>query len=80
MSGFINRAKREAQRGLIKEGKQKLDEVQAKRAGKRAADDLLKRLGTAYYAEQKGIGTPEATQEALQAVQDHVTEHGAFEV
>ncbi|MGP3982732.1 hypothetical protein [Streptomyces sp. KR80] len=71
MAGFLDRAKEQAQRGIA-QGKQKLDEVQAQRAG----HDLLRRLGAAYYAEQQGSGGSEATQQALSAVQDHVAAHG----
>lgn len=53
MAGFLDRAKEQAQRGLT-QGKQKLDEVQAQRAG----GDLLKKLGAAYYAERRGSGSP----------------------
>ncbi|MFH8732077.1 hypothetical protein [Streptomyces sp. NPDC017964] len=71
MTGFLDRAKEQAQRGLT-QGKQKLDEVQAQRAG----GDLLKKLGAAYYAERKGTGTPEATRSALGALENHIAEHG----
>ncbi|MCX3060181.1 hypothetical protein [Streptomyces beihaiensis] len=71
MAGFLDRAKEQAQRGLT-QGKQKLDEVQAQRAGA----DLLKQLGAAYYAEQRGSGGAEATQRALQAVEAHIAAHG----
>ncbi|MGW2342785.1 hypothetical protein [Streptomyces sp. NPDC001661] len=71
MAGFMDRAKEQAQRGLT-QGKQKLDEVQAQRAG----GDLLKRLGAAYYAERKGTGSPEATQQALQALESHIAANG----
>jgi len=71
MTGFLDRAKEQAQRGLT-QGKQKLDEVQAQRAG----GDLLKKLGAAYYAERKGTGTPEGTQAALGALESHIAEHG----
>lgn len=71
MAGFLDRAKEQAQRGLT-QGKQKLDEVQAQRAG----SDLLKRLGAAYYAERRGTGSPDATQQALQALESHIAEHG----
>jgi hypothetical protein len=71
MAGFLDRAKEQAQRGLT-QGKQKLDEVQAQRAG----SDLLKRLGAAYYAQQHGTGTPEATQQAMSAVESHAAAHG----
>ncbi|MCX4916949.1 MULTISPECIES: hypothetical protein [unclassified Streptomyces] len=71
MAGFLDRAKEQAQRGLT-QGKQKLDDVQAQRAG----TDLLKRLGAAYYAERHGTGSPEATQQALQTLESHITAHG----
>ncbi|WP_156726006.1 hypothetical protein [Streptomyces apocyni] len=71
MAGFMDRAREQAQRGLH-QGKQKLDEVQAQRAG----GDLLKKLGAAYYAEQRGSGSAEATQKTLQALESHIAEHG----
>ncbi|GGY89214.1 hypothetical protein [Streptomyces poonensis] len=71
MAGFLDRAKEQAQRGLT-QGRQKLDEVQAQRAG----NDLLKRLGAAYYAERRGSGSPAATQQALQALETHIATHG----
>ncbi|MET7356989.1 hypothetical protein ABZS76_00940 [Streptomyces sp. NPDC005562] len=71
MAGFLDRAKEQAQRGL-NQGKQKIDEVQEKRAG----DALLKKLGAAYYAERRGTGSAQATQQALQAVEAHVAANG----
>ncbi|MER7171338.1 MULTISPECIES: hypothetical protein [Streptomyces] len=71
MAGFLDRAKEQAQRGLT-QGKQKIDEVQGQRAGA----DLLKKLGAAYYAERQGTGSPQATQQALQAVEAHVAANG----
>ncbi|MEV0220191.1 hypothetical protein [Streptomyces sp. NPDC050704] len=71
MAGFLDRAKEQAQRGLT-QGKQKLDDVQAQRAG----GELLKSLGAAYYAEQRGSGSPQATQQALQALESHIATHG----
>ncbi|MFD6497731.1 hypothetical protein [Streptomyces sp. NPDC060188] len=71
MAGFLDRAKEQAQRGL-NQGKQKLDDVQAQRAGA----DLLKRLGSAYYAERHGTGSTEATQQALQSLESHIATHG----
>ena len=71
MAGFLDRAKEQAQRGLT-QGKQKIDEVQAQRAG----SDLLKNLGAAYYAERRGSGSPEVTQQALQALESHIATHG----
>ena len=71
MAGFLDRAKEQAQRGLA-QGKQKLDEVQVQRAGA----DLLKKLGSAYYAEQRRGGDPRATQDALRALEQHIAPHG----
>ncbi|MEE1751576.1 hypothetical protein [Streptomyces sp. SP18CS02] len=71
MSGFLNRAKEQAEHALSA-GKQKVDEVQQQRAG----GDLLKRLGAAYYAERTGSGSAQATQDALTALQAHVAAHG----
>ncbi|MBO1336123.1 hypothetical protein [Streptomyces sp. VRA16 Mangrove soil] len=71
MAGFLDKAKEQAQRGLT-QGKQKLDEVQAQRAG----GDLLKKLGAAYYAERSGSGSPEATQQALHALEAHIATNG----
>ncbi|MFD8548750.1 hypothetical protein [Streptomyces sp. NPDC059649] len=71
MSGFLDRAKEQAQSAL-NQGKQKVEEVQQHRAG----SDLLKKLGAAYYAEKRGSGTPEATQQALNALEAHISAHG----
>ncbi|MEU8681606.1 hypothetical protein [Streptomyces sp. NPDC048611] len=71
MSGFLDRAKEQARQGLA-QGKQKVDEVQQNRAG----SELLRKLGAAYFAERRGSGTPEATQDALNALEAHVNAHG----
>ncbi|ARX86358.1 MULTISPECIES: hypothetical protein [Streptomyces] len=71
MAGFLDRAREQVQQGL-NQGKQKLDDVQAQRAG----NDLLKQLGAAYYAERRGSGTPDATQQALSALEAHIATHG----
>ncbi|MEU3709733.1 hypothetical protein [Streptomyces catenulae] len=71
MAGFLDRAKEQAQNAL-EQGKQKVDEVQQQRAG----NDLLKKLGAAYYAEHSGSGTPEATRNALTALESHIRDHG----
>ncbi|MEV6778819.1 hypothetical protein [Streptomyces syringium] len=71
MAGFLDRAKEQAQRSMA-QGKEKLEEVQAQRAG----GDLLKKLGAAYYAERRGAGTPDATHEALAALEAHIAVHG----
>ncbi|MFI2185857.1 hypothetical protein [Streptomyces sioyaensis] len=71
MTGFLDRAKEQARQGL-EAGKQKVDEVQQQRAG----NDLLKKLGAAYFAERRGSGSPETTQDALNALEAHVNAHG----
>ncbi|MFD5398718.1 hypothetical protein ACFWJW_31470 [Streptomyces sp. NPDC127097] len=71
MSGFLDRAKEQARQGLA-QGKQKVDEVQQNRAG----TELLRKLGAAYFAERRGSGSPEATQDALNTLEAHVNAHG----
>ncbi|QGV79462.1 hypothetical protein [Streptomyces ficellus] len=71
MAGFLDRAKEQAQNALS-QGKQKVDEVQQQRAG----NDLLKQLGAAYYAERRGTGSAQATQDALTALEAHISTHG----
>ncbi len=71
MAGFLDRAKEAAQRGLDA-GKEKVEEVQAIRAGQ----DLMRRLGAAYYAEQRGSGSHESVTAALEALERHIREHG----
>lgn len=71
MAGFLDRAKEQAQSALS-QGKQKVDEVQQQRAG----GELLKKLGAAYYAERRGSGSAQATQDALNALEAHISAHG----
>lgn len=71
MSGFLDRAKEAAQRGLDA-GTKKVEEVQSTRAGQ----DLLRRLGAAYYAQQRGSGTKEGVSTALESLDRHIREHG----
>ncbi|MDT0378097.1 MULTISPECIES: hypothetical protein [unclassified Streptomyces] len=71
MAGFLDRAKEQAQRGLA-QGKEKMEEVQAQRAG----HDLVRKLGAAYYRQQHGTGSPEEVQRALAAVEQHIAQHG----
>jgi hypothetical protein len=71
MSGFLDRAKEQAQKGLA-QGRQKVDEVQQHRHG----NELLRKLGAAYYAEHRGSGSPQATQDALSALEAHIGAHG----
>ncbi|WBB63201.1 hypothetical protein O7599_12000 [Streptomyces sp. WMMC500] len=71
MAGFIDRAKEKAETAL-NQGKEKVGEVQAQREGQA----LLRRLGTAYFNEQRGTGSPQEVQDALQAVHAHIAQHG----
>lgn len=71
MAGFLDRAKEQAQTALS-QGKEKVGEVQAERAGK----DLLRKLGAAYYAQQRGAGSPQDVQQALNALEQHIAQHG----
>ncbi|MEU1311899.1 hypothetical protein ABZ419_23810 [Streptomyces cinnamoneus] len=71
MAGFLDRAKEQAQSALS-QGKEKVEGVQAQRAG----NELLKKLGAAYYAERRGSGAAQATQDALTALEAHIATHG----
>lgn len=71
MAGFLDRAREQAQTAL-NQGKDKVGEVQAQREGQA----LLRRLGLAYFNEQRGTGSPQEVQDALQAVHAHINEHG----
>lgn len=68
---FLTKAKEQAQHGLA-QGRQKVDDMQQQRAG----NDLLRKLGAAYYQEKQGLGTEQATQSALSALEAHVSAHG----
>ena len=76
--GFMDKAREAAQQATAKaqqglaQGQTKLDEVQASRA----ADGLLRDVGAAVYAEQRGGGSHEAVMAALLAVDAHVASHG----
>ncbi|MFE4061686.1 hypothetical protein ACFXP3_36275 [Streptomyces sp. NPDC059096] len=41
-----------------------------------AGNDLLRKLGSAYYAERRGDGTSDNTQSALDALDTHISTHG----
>jgi hypothetical protein len=71
MSDFLAKAKEQA-RHSIGQGKEKVEDLQAQRAG----NELLRKLGSAYYAEKHGLGTEQATQNALAAVEAHASAHG----
>jgi hypothetical protein len=63
-----------AQHGLA-QGQEKLDTMQAKRAG----DKLLRDLGVAVYQQQRGGGSDVAVSAALAALDAHVAENGPLE-
>lgn len=42
----------------------------------RVGNELLRKLGAAYYAQQKGMGTEQATETALATLEAHIAEHG----
>lgn len=78
MSGFLDKAKEQAgkareqaQRGL-QQGKDKLGDVQAQRHG----TELLRGLGAAYYRMERGGGSGQDVEGALQALDAHIAEHG----
>jgi hypothetical protein len=76
--GFMDKAREAAQQATTKaqqgitQGHAKFDEVQASRA----ADALLRKLGAAYYAEQRKGGSHDAVVAALSALDAHVAAHG----
>lgn len=76
--GFMDKAREAAQQATTKaqqglaQGQAKFDEVQTSRA----ADALLRDLGTACYAEQRGGGSAEAVVAALSALDAHVAANG----
>jgi hypothetical protein len=71
MSDFLAKAKEQARHSLG-QGKEKVEDLQAQRAG----NELLRKLGAAYYSEKHGLGTEQATQNALSALEAHVSAHG----
>jgi hypothetical protein len=71
MSGFLDKARKMAEQGMST-GKQKVEEVQVGRD----ASALLKRLGTAYWNEQRAGGSHEEVTRALTALDEHVAKHG----
>lgn len=71
MAGFFDRAREQAQRGL-QQGREKVSEFQTQRAGQ----DLVRKLGAAYYRQQRGSGSAQEVQQALAAVERHIAEHG----
>jgi uncharacterized protein (DUF2164 family) len=60
-----------AQQGVA-QGKDKLDELQAKRH----AEALFRELGAAYYAQQRHDGPIRAVNDVLAALDAHIAEHG----
>ena len=79
--GLMDKVKKASEQALskaqegVKEGRAKLDEVQAKRQW----DALLRDLGAAAYAERREGGPASAVDAALAALDDHARTHGAGE-
>ncbi|SCK31464.1 hypothetical protein [Streptomyces sp. WMMB 322] len=71
MAGFLDRAKEQAQRGLA-QGKEKMEVVQAQRT----SSDLLRKLGAAYYSEQREDGSRADVEQAMTALEQHIAQHG----
>ncbi|OPC79908.1 hypothetical protein B4N89_02175 [Embleya scabrispora] len=71
MSGFLDKARKMAE-DTMNTGKQKVEEVQVGRD----ASALLKKLGAAYWKEQRGGGPHEEVTRALAALDEHVAKHG----
>jgi hypothetical protein len=67
----VERARELAEAGLA-QGQSVAAQVRAKRR----ADELLRELGAAYYAETRGAGGREAVVRALAELDAHVAEHG----
>ncbi|MGW6263372.1 hypothetical protein [Streptomyces sp. NPDC055085] len=76
MSNFFDRAKRDMERNLLSMGKDKITEIKDNRSQQQAGTEILKHLGAAYYSERHGLGTPEATKKALEAVDKYISENG----
>ena len=81
--GFLDKVKEQAAaatavaKDAAQKGQAKLDEVQAKRA----ADALFRDLGSAYYAEKTGRGTPASAADVdrlVAALRDHEAAHGTL--
>ena len=79
--GFFDKVKEQAAvagaaaKDAAQKGQTKLDEIQAKRA----ADSLLKDLGTVVYAQRSGRGTGAADGEIARlvaALEEHESAHG----
>ena len=79
--GLMDKVKKASEQALnkaqegMKEGRAKLDEVQAKRRW----DALLHNLGAAVYAERREGGPAGAVDAAMAALDDHARTHGAGE-
>lgn len=76
--GLMDRVKAQADQAMVKaqqglaQGQNKLDTLQAKRAG----DALLRELGAAVHALHRGGGSQQSVDEAIAKVDAHVAEHG----
>mgnify|MGYP001188782279 CR=1 FL=1 len=71
MAGFLDRAREQAQRGL-RQGREKVGELQSQWTGQQ----LVHRLGVAYYRQQQGTGSEQEVRQALAALERHVAQHG----
>jgi hypothetical protein len=74
---FMDKVKAQAEQAMVKgqqavaQGQTKLNDMQAQKAAGGANDGLLRDLGAAYYAEQRSGGSPDATANALAALDAH---------
>lgn len=77
-SSFFDKAKDVAQQAIdearrgLDEGQTKLDEL----ATKKQTEKLLVALGAASYAQHRGSGTPQAVEQALTDLDEHVAQNG----
>jgi hypothetical protein len=74
VKGQAEQAMAKAQKGVA-QGQEKLDSLQAKRAG----DKLLRDLGVAVYAQHRSGGPQSAVDATLAALDAHVAEHGPLD-
>ncbi len=79
--GFLDKAKAQAEQAMAKaqhgmvQGQARLDQVQAKRQ----SDALLRSLGSAYYAQERQGGAPEAVSSAMAALDTFAAEQGSID-
>ena len=79
--GFLDKAKAGAEQAMAKaqqgmvQGQARLDQVQAKRQ----SDALLRSLGSAYYAQERQGGAPDAVSSAMAALDAFAVEQGSVD-